>query len=143
MYSPRYAAPGAQEEVQRSWWRRWLCGLRQGFFGDSSPQASVGEVSNRTGKRSPSSEKEVVCMRRIMMVVTVWLVMVAMMLVIALPVIAKNTKDPDEPAFTSGFGNPGTSSVVGHSDETKGVCVTHQGDTMGKLTGAGCEETTE
>ena len=85
-------------------------------------------------------------MGRIIMVVTVWLVMVAMMLVLALPVIAKNTKDPGEqpPFWVSGQGNPNTSSAsdVIHSDE--GVCVVHRGDTTptGKTTGGGCEEET-
>jgi hypothetical protein len=81
-------------------------------------------------------------MGRIIMVVTVWLVMAAMMLVLALPVIAKNTKDPGEqpPFWVSGHGNPGTSSDVIHSDE--GVCVVHRGDTTptGKTTGGGCQE---
>jgi hypothetical protein len=81
-------------------------------------------------------------MGRIIMVVTVWLVMVAMMLVIALPVIAKNTKDPGDEFWVSGQGNPGTpASDVGHSDA--GACVTHRGDTTptGKRTGGGCEVT--
>ena len=84
-------------------------------------------------------------MGRIIMVVTVWLVMAAMMLVIALPVIAKNSNQFDGPgggegpAFRTGFGNPGTSSDVLHSDE--GACVVHQGDTTptAKRTGGGCE----
>jgi hypothetical protein len=80
-------------------------------------------------------------MGRIIMVVTVWLVMAAMMLVMALPVIAKNTKHLDEqaPFWRSGNGNPGTSSDVIHSDE--GACVVHRGDTTptGKTTGGGCE----
>ena len=86
-------------------------------------------------------------MGRILMVVTVWLVMAAMMLVIALPVIAKNTNQEDGPGggggppFRSGNGHPGTSSDVIHSDE--GACVVHQGTTTGKTTGGGCEETTE
>ena len=82
-------------------------------------------------------------MGRIIMVVTLWLVMAAMMLVIALPVIAKNNKEPGEqgPPRVSGNGNPGTSSVVVHGDE--GACVIHRGDTTGRTTGGGCEETTE
>jgi hypothetical protein len=80
-------------------------------------------------------------MGRIIMVVTVWLVMAAMLLVIALPVIAKNTGDqrgPDNqgPPFISGRANPGTSSDVFHSDE--GACVRHQGTTTAKQTGGGC-----
>ena len=86
-------------------------------------------------------------MGRIIMVVTVWLVMAAMMLVIALPVIAKNTGDQkgqgnQGPPFISGQANQGTSSDVIHSDE--GACVVHQGTTTGRTTGGGCvEETTE
>ena len=85
-------------------------------------------------------------MGRIIMVVTVWLVMAAMMLVIALPVIAKNTGDQQGqgnqgPFWRSGNGNPGTSSDVQHSGE--GACVVHQGTTTGKTTGGGCEETTQ
>jgi hypothetical protein len=77
-------------------------------------------------------------MGRIIMVVTVWLVMAAMMLVIALPVIAKHTKDPGDQIWVSGQGNPGTSSDVIHSEE--GACVVHRGDTTptGKTTGGGC-----
>jgi hypothetical protein len=86
-------------------------------------------------------------MGRILMVLTVWLVMAAMMLLIALPVIAKNRDiNPDDegppgPPNISGSGHPGTSSDVIHSDE--GACVVHQGTTTGKTTGGGCvEETT-
>jgi hypothetical protein len=84
-------------------------------------------------------------MGRIIMVVTVWLVMAAMMLVIALPVIAKNTgeqkgHDNQGPPRISGQANRGTSSDVLHSDQ--GACVVHQGTTTGKTTGGGCEETT-
>ena len=86
-------------------------------------------------------------MGRIIMVVTVWLVMAAMMLVIALPVIGKTIgHDPGQgnqgPPFRSGNGNPGTSSDVIHSDE--GACVIHKGDTTGtgKQTGGGCLEVT-
>jgi hypothetical protein len=83
-------------------------------------------------------------MGRIMMVVTVWLVMAAMMLVIALPVIAKNNKEgPGDQSWVSGQGNPDTSSAsdVIHSEE--GACVIHRGDTTptGKTTGGGCEVT--
>jgi hypothetical protein len=83
-------------------------------------------------------------MGRIIMVVTVWLVMAAMMLLIALPVIAKNRdirpgeEGPPGPPNISGFGKPGTSSDVIHSDE--GACVVHQGTTTGKTTGGGCQE---
>jgi hypothetical protein len=79
-------------------------------------------------------------MGRIMMVVTVWLVMVAMMLIIALPVIGKTIRfEPGQggPPPLSGRGNPGTSSDVIHSDE--GACVVHQGTTTGRTTGGGCE----
>jgi len=81
-------------------------------------------------------------MRRIIMVVTVWLVMVAMMLVIAIPVIAKNTgeqKAPGEegPPVFSGFGQPGTASNVQHTDN--GACVRHGGSTQPEdKTGGGC-----
>jgi hypothetical protein len=81
-------------------------------------------------------------MGRIIMVVTVWLVMAAMMLVIALPVIAKNNKaGPGDQFWVSGQGNRGTSSDVIHSEE--GACVIHRGDTTptGKTTGGGCEVT--
>ena len=85
-------------------------------------------------------------MGRIIMVVTVWLVMVAMMLVIALPVIGKTIRfEPGQgnqgPPPISGRGNPGTSSDVLHGPE--GACVVHQGTTTGRTTGGGCEETTE
>jgi hypothetical protein len=78
-------------------------------------------------------------MGRIMMVVTVWLVMAAMMLVIAIPVIAKNSKEPGEqgPPFRSGDGNPGTSPGVYHVNDS--ACVVHQ---TGKETGGGCPVTT-
>jgi hypothetical protein len=84
-------------------------------------------------------------MGRIIMVVTVWLVMAAMMLVIALPVIAKNTGEQkgqgnQGPPRLSGQGKPGTSSIVSHSDE--GACVTHKGLTTEKTTGGGCQEVT-
>jgi hypothetical protein len=78
-------------------------------------------------------------MGRIIMVVTVWLVMAAMMLVIALPVIAKNEGRGDQgPPFSSGMGKPGTSSEVIHDD---GACVLHQGQTV-KQTGGSCPVTT-
>jgi hypothetical protein len=84
-------------------------------------------------------------MGRIIMVVTVWLVMVAMMLVIAIPVIAKNSgeqKGPGNgPPEFSGGGNPRTSSEVRHNNE--GACVFHRGETTGTTTGGGCEETTD
>jgi hypothetical protein len=81
-------------------------------------------------------------MGRIIMVVTVWLVMAAMMLIIALPVIAKNIKGPDQqgPPVRSGLAIPGTSSNVEHNDE--GACVDIHGDTTGKLVGGGCPEVT-
>jgi hypothetical protein len=84
-------------------------------------------------------------MGRIIMVVTVWLVMAAMMLLIALPVIAKNSgeqKGPGNqgPPRSSGLANQGTSSNVSHSDE--GACVDIHGDTTGKLDGGGCPEVT-
>ena len=84
-------------------------------------------------------------MGRIIMVVTVWLVMAAMMLVIALPVIAKNSGEQKQagvqgPPALSGQAKPGTSSVVSHSDE--GACVDIHGDTTGKLVGGGCQEVT-
>jgi hypothetical protein len=81
-------------------------------------------------------------MGRIIVVVTVWLIMAAMMLVIALPVFGKTIGfEPGQgPPFRSGNGNPGTSSDVIHSDE--GACVVHQGDTMGRTTGGGCVEET-
>jgi hypothetical protein len=85
-------------------------------------------------------------MGRIIMVVTVWLVMAAMLLVIALPVIADNSgeqKGPGNqgPPDFSGEGNRGTSSVVRHNNE--GACVFHRGETTGTTTGGGCEETTD
>jgi hypothetical protein len=78
-------------------------------------------------------------MVRIIMVVTVWLVMAAMMLVIAIPVIAKNTKEPGEqgPPPISGNGNPDTSSDVHHINGS--ACVVHK---TGKQTGGGCPEVT-
>jgi hypothetical protein len=78
-------------------------------------------------------------MGRIIMVVTVWLVMAAMMLIIALPVIAKNDKDPGEqgPPFQSGSGNPDTSPDVFHVNGA--ACVVHQTE---KTTGGGCPVTT-
>ena len=84
-------------------------------------------------------------MGRIITVVTVWLDMVAMMLIIALPVIGKTigfVPGQGGPPPISGNGNPGTSSDVIHSDE--GACVTHKGDTTGtgKETGGGCPEVT-
>jgi hypothetical protein len=84
-------------------------------------------------------------MGRIITVVTVWLDMVAMMLIIALPVIGKTigfVPGQGGPPFRSGNGHPGTSSDVIHSDE--GACVTHKGDTTGtgKETGGGCPEVT-
>ena len=81
-------------------------------------------------------------MGRIIIVVTVWLVMAAMMLLIALPVIAKNSKDPGEqgPPDFSGGGNPRTSSEVRHNNE--GACVFHRGETTGTTTGGGCQEVT-
>jgi hypothetical protein len=68
------------------------------------------------------------------------LVMAAMMLVIALPVLAKNTKDPGDQFWVSGLAIPGTSSNVEHNDE--GACVDIHGDTTGKLVGGGCPEVT-
>jgi hypothetical protein len=86
-------------------------------------------------------------MGRIIMVVTVWLVMAAMMLLIALPVLGKTIgDDPGQgnqgPFWRSGNGNPGTSSDVQHSGE--GACVVHRGDTTptAKQTGGGCVEVT-
>jgi hypothetical protein len=85
-------------------------------------------------------------MGRIIMVVTVWLVMAAMLLLIALPVIAKNSNQQDGPGggdgppSLSGQAKPGTSSVVSHTDE--GACVDIHGDTTGKLVGGGCPEVT-
>jgi hypothetical protein len=83
-------------------------------------------------------------MGRIIMVVTVWLVMVAMMLVIALPVLGKTfNHEPGQgnqgPFWRSGNGNEDTSSDVIHTGE--GACVVHRGDTTptGKTTGGGCE----
>jgi hypothetical protein len=79
-------------------------------------------------------------MGRIIMVVTVWLVMAAMMLIIAIPVIAKgNDKEPGEqgPPSQSGTGNPGTSPDVFHGNG--GACVVHP---TGKTTGGGCPEFT-
>jgi hypothetical protein len=80
-------------------------------------------------------------MGRILMVVTVWLVMAAMMLIIAIPVIAKNTKPPGEqgPPPQSGGGNPDTSPEVFH--DNSGACVLHP---TGKETGGGggCPEVT-
>ena len=88
-------------------------------------------------------------MGRIIMVVTVWLVMVAMMLVIALPVIADNSGEQKVPGvqgppLESGGGNANSSSVlhkpvVSPDGATGGTCVLHQGGT-GKVTG-GCEVT--
>jgi len=78
-------------------------------------------------------------MGRIIMLVTVWLVMAAMMLIIAIPVIAKgNDKAPGEqgPPSLSGTGNPATSPEVSHDN---GACVVHQ---TGKTTGGGCPEVT-
>jgi hypothetical protein len=84
-------------------------------------------------------------MGRIITVVTVWLDMVAMMLIIALPVLGKTigfVPGQGGPPFRSGNGHPGTSSDVIHSDE--GACVTHKGDTTGtgKETAGGCPEVT-
>ena len=108
----------------------------------------VGLANRGGGLRSSSSaplQERVVLMGRIIMVVTVWLVMAAMMLVIALPVLGKTIRfEPGQggPPPLSGRGNPGTSSDVIHSDE--GACVVHQGTTTGRTTGGGCvEETTE
>ena len=85
-------------------------------------------------------------MGRIIMVVTVWLVMLAMMLVIAIPVIADNSGEQKVPGNQgppefSGGGHPRTSSEVRHNNE--GACVFHRGETTGTTTGGGCEETTE
>jgi hypothetical protein len=86
-------------------------------------------------------------MGRIIMVVTVWLVMAAMMLLIALPVIAKNTNQEDGPGGgdgpprLSGQAKEGTSSWVGHAGGGA-VCVTHKGLTTEKTTGGGCQEVT-
>jgi hypothetical protein len=85
-------------------------------------------------------------MGRIIMVVTVWLVMAAMLLVIAIPVLAKNTNQQDGPGGggppdISGQAKEGTSSWVGHVGG--GACVTHKGLTTEKTTGGACEETTE
>jgi hypothetical protein len=81
-------------------------------------------------------------MGRIIMVVTVWLVMAAMMLVIALPVIAKNTNQEDGPGGgggpprQSGYGNEDTAPDVYHVNDS--ACVLHQ---TGKETGGGCPVT--
>ena len=100
-------------------------------------------------------------MGRIIMVVTVWLVMAAMMLVIALPVLGKTfNHEPGQgnqgPFWRSGNGNEGTSSDVihvggacvdeGHTPDTfcgLGPTPVHHGTTTGKTTGGGCEETTQ
>jgi hypothetical protein len=86
-------------------------------------------------------------MGRIIMVVTVWLVMAAMLLVIALPVIAKNTGDQkgqgsQGPPAISGFGNPNTASNVRHNQfGTNGACVAHGGSTLPEdETGGGCTQ---
>jgi hypothetical protein len=76
-------------------------------------------------------------MGRILMVVTVWLVMAAMMLVIAMPVIADNSGEQkghgnQGPPSQSGGGNPGTSPDVYH--DNSGACVLHP---TGKETGGG------
>ena len=81
-------------------------------------------------------------MGRIIMAVTVWLVMAAMMLVIALPVIAKNSGEQKQagvqgPPALSGQAKPGTSPEVSHGND--GACVLHQ---TGKETGGGCVEVT-
>jgi hypothetical protein len=84
----------------------------------------------------------VALMGRIIMVVTVWLVMAAMMLLIALPVIAKNSNQTDGPGGgdgpprVSGDGNSGTSPSVHHVNDS--ACVLHQ---TGKETGGGCPVT--
>ena len=76
-------------------------------------------------------------MRRIMLVATVWLVMAAMMVILAIPVIAKNTgTEPTGPPFASGFGNPGTSSNVLHNVFGTGACVNHRGETTDQSGGA-------
>ena len=78
-------------------------------------------------------------MGHIIMVVTVWLVM-------ALPVIAKNSNQWDGPGggqgppHKSGFGKADTASDVYHNPE--GACVDIHGDTTGKSTGGGCPEVT-
>ncbi len=77
-------------------------------------------------------------MRRIMLLVTVWMVMVTMMVVLAMPVIAKNVGRGDQgPPVFSGFGKPGTASSVQHTDN--GACVRHGGSTQPEdKTGGGC-----
>jgi hypothetical protein len=80
--------------------------------------------------------------RRIMLVVTVWLATAAMMLVLAIPVLADNTKGPGKPPsdfWVSGHTTPGNASAVIHSPQ--GACVEHQATTTGKTTGGGCETT--
>ena len=82
-------------------------------------------------------------MRRIMLVATVWLVMAAMMTILAIPVLADNTKGSGKPpsVWTSGHTTPGNASAVDHSP--LGACVEHQATTTGKTTGGGCVEPTE
>ena len=82
-------------------------------------------------------------MKRIIMIVTVALVMAAMMLAMALPVLADTSGDQrgpgnQGPPFVTGdFDHPNGSSVV-HFDE--GPCVFHfgGGNAEGRATGGGC-----
>ena len=121
--------------------------LRIGILGSCARSCNsviLTLLRNAAGLTSPALEvREVGLMGRIIMVVTVWLVMAAMMLVIALPVLGKTfNHEPGQgnqgPFWRSGNGNPGTSSDVIHSGE--GACVVHQGTTTGKTTGGGCQE---
>ena len=81
-------------------------------------------------------------MGRIIMVVTVWLVMAAMMLLIAIPVLADAEGQPPGPPTTSGDTDQASGSIVDHTDQ--GPCVRHFGGgaALGKTTGPGCEEVT-
>jgi hypothetical protein len=83
-------------------------------------------------------------MRRIMLVVTVWLVMAAMMVILAIPVLAVDTGNQkgagnQGPPISSGDGNPDTSSRVVHSqDQGGGACVRHRNSTQPEDLSSGC-----
>jgi hypothetical protein len=81
-------------------------------------------------------------MKRIIMMLTVALVMAAMMLAMAMPVLADTTGDQvgpgnqGPPATTGDFDHP-RGSIVLHLDE--GACVFHfGGGSSGGVTGGGC-----
>jgi hypothetical protein len=85
--------------------------------------------------------------RTMLLLVAVWLVMAAMMVVLAVPVLAANTGDQkgqgnQGPPAISGFGNPNTASNVRHNQfGTNGACVAHRGSTLPEdETGGGCTQ---